>query len=375
LLIIFILKTVILVRYIKVKRINQQTLTDLQLLANGWYQTIVRSQANTCYTQGAAVHHTRASDGRGGMMGFDDAGAGAYGFYAQAWNGCCIVIGGSQICDGQVLYLNQQHYSASIVGGRCHDYTRGWYTPGAQTPYTCWSYWTNANFRSTNFSVDTNRANIVVENNSATMARVTLYSSANANLGNLIANQNVRSIALNNRKDQTVNIEMLCTTVGAGNSAVNWFTKVFLREAEENQVLEDIQYEIELQINHSLEDSQVTTTVNTDNQNGNIYSRRIGITGVNWNDNRLRKYIREDFRNVRLVLETASNSYLLNHHMNSNGTFVVEYLDQFLKMGQVQIKLCIMPRDYVHENDVIDSGLPVLEVLDVFYEFPDFAKK
>jgi hypothetical protein len=411
---------------IKVKRINQLSLTDLQLIAStGWYQTIVRTTNNTCYN--TVTHNPQPTSCGVGIPGTQFGGGTLQAGSSENTVdiGCVLTVPSS--ISSLTLYptinyiqggsnpatnvfgirfngVQASRFDRSIVGSNWpHTWANpnmnnirwaitlftldaaitvismsihaSWHSYQTSAPYNCPTYSTNATFKSENFIIESNRTNIVIENNQQRMTRLRLYNTANTSLGDLITNQNVRTVALNDRKGQTVNIDLNCNTVGAGNTAVNWFTRIFLRE-EHYETLEDIQYEIDLLINHDLTETQVNTTVTTDNQNGNIYKRRIAITGIPWNDNRLRKFIRPDFKNVRLFYSNSeTENYILPHSMNDNGTLVLEHPDQFLKNTQIAVKLAILPMDYEHKNDVIDTTNPVLNVLDIFYEFPDFNKK
>jgi hypothetical protein len=391
-------------RRVVISRINQSTLTDLQLLGNGWYQTIVRSSSSTCsgMTTPSVASESRdvngpwgLNDGQSITVGYGNlqragwAGHVICAVYAQGrgnvlingWNvgnspalgwvspGGWIGPGGSGGWTGNYTIGNQ---GGGYITVHTVRFTAHW--SGMPYTYTCYSYWTNANFRSLPFFVTYDTANIVLENGSQTMARVTLYNESNVNQGNLIANQNVRSIALNNRAGQNVNIEMLCNTVGAGNSAVNWFTRVFLREVD-IQPLEDVQYETYMLINHGFSDSEISTRVNADNQNGNIYRHRVGISDFPYRDNRVSKRVNNDYSNVLFMIDSENSvdgqNHLLNHHMNSNGTFVLEYGDRHLRNGQLFVKALFMPHSYSHTNYPVDSSLPVVPVLDIFYEYPE----
>ena len=229
---------------------------------------------------------------------------------------------------------------------------------------TTTTYYTNANFRSLNIPINSDTSELVIENNQQTIGKITLYTDSNTNLGNVLTNQNTKYVAVNNRAGGNYNFELTCGAV-SGTQGVNWFTGLFLKDIYNSINLDDVSYELEMRINHTLTNQQVTNALTDDNNNRNIYRRIISITDVPWMDKKISKRLSPDFSNVRLVLK--EDKVLLNHSFDSSGNLLVEFPDKYLQNEDITINLIILPKSYEYEGFSVDAGLSLLPVTNVDY--------
>ena len=151
---------------------------------------------------------------------------------------------------------------------------------------------------------------------------------------------------------------------------INWFTKLLLKQTEIIS-LENITYDLKININHRMDDEYVHNTVTMDSQNGNIYDHRLNISNIPWKDKRMINYVRSDFKNVRILYEYSETEiYLLEHVIYSNGNIMVRYPVKFLTNNDLSLKLVVMPLEYEYDEGSVNNSSPLIDVLDAFYEFP-----
>jgi hypothetical protein len=115
-------------------------------------------------------------------------------------------------------------------------------------------------------------------------------------------------------------------------------------------------------VNHGLTESQVNSLISTDNSNRNIYRRKLSVTNFPINDEKLAKILRDDFKNIRFVIK--DQKVLLNHSVDSEGSFILEIPNRYLKADTNVINVIFMPIDYEYDNYAVDLSLTTLTTLD-----------
>lgn len=235
-----------------------------------------------------------------------------------------------------------------------------------QTPYPYNTYYTNANFKSGNIKIDSDTAELVIENNQRAITSLKGYKSSDNSLkGTLLSNQNVKNVAINGWGGNEYQMELAYNSSGNSTAATyNLFTDLFLKNIYNDIKLEDISYEITMICKHGLDQNQINSIITLDNNNKNIYRRALSITGFPEIDHRL---MRADRKNVHFVLK--NEGILLNHTITSTG-FIVELPDRYLTVTKNDISALIMPLDYEYESMILASYLPILYLNEVEYVLP-----
>lgn len=381
-----------------VKKIGQLTITDLQVVS-GWYQTITRTQNNTCTrtvydtitppdtvdTGGPITIQigqqyrwdfatTTVADGQTISMRSATLSFNAQTTYNNEPFSVSIGVNTYNYLGNQsstpysfdnasnpIIWKNNTGYSYLYISNVA--LTKKWnsYQKARLEEYPCPTYYTNANFRSLNIPIDSNTAELVIENNQQVIGICRLYSSTNTNLGNLITNQNVKYATINNRAGASYNFELTCTNPG-----VNWFTGLFLKDIFNNQSLNDIQYEFEVIATNDLTQNQVTTAVTADNNNRNIYNRKIILNNIDFDYKKLKNRVRSDRKNLIFVIK--DQNVLLNHYF-VNDTVYIEIPDKYLKSGEMIINCLVMPLDFTYNGRSEVYNLSTMALVSVDFEY------
>lgn len=220
--------------------------------------------------------------------------------------------------------------------------TKKWnsYQKPKQEQYDCSTYYTNANFRSVNNLIESNTAELIVENNSQTISRITMYSSSNANLGNILTNINSKYATVNNRAGQSCNFELVYSQYD-----VNLFSALFMKNIYAEDLI-DIGYEFAIKGQNGYNTTTATNAVNASINNRNIYSRKAILT-IPSTDKRLKGKIREDKKNIRFIIK--DQNILLNHYISGDNIYI-EIPDHILKPNEMTINCIVLPLTYQYNG-------------------------
>lgn len=234
------------------------------------------------------------------------------------------------------------------------------------TPYTYYTYYTNALFKSGKIKIDSDKAELVIENNQRPINSIKGYlANDNSLKGTLLNNQNVKNVAIDDWAGKEYLIELDYKSSGTSSAATfNLFTDLFLKNIYNDIKLEDISYEITMICKHGLDQNQVNSIITLDNNNKNIYRRALSITNFPVLDDKL---VRADKKNIRFTLK--DQKVLLNHNITNDG-FIIELPDRYLTANKNDIAALIMPLDYEYESMILASYLPILYLNEIEYVLP-----